>query len=317
MDKSKIGLQNQKQRACPNCDADKTELVIRLTAAEIAAGNWSYRHDYSSLLNIDAEQAYDIVRCSICDFVFAKTLPDSSFLDILYDQVINLNTERARNNYSGDFARRLSYLSILARFYNDQVEALKVLDYGAGFGQTSRLLASQDMTVTAYETSTLRRKDLAKLSIQVAASHMNIKEQGPFSVLICDNVLEHVPDPKQTLAFFKSISEPDGLLFISVPSCEPTELEQLVSSQARSLNPWEHLNYFNIRHLDAMAKAQGWIPLSAHEIKSNIDIGLRSEPRFNARFKNACASSLRLLKFVFNAKPIESVNCRFYRLIAD
>lgn len=305
------------KRLCPNCNTEPNSLITSLTAQEVADANWSYRDDFATLLKIGAEETFDIVRCNECQFIYTGALPDAEFLHTLYDRVIDLNSDSSRLRYSHDYARRLSYLSTLARLHSDQINDLKMLDYGAGFGQTSRLLAAQGIDVVAFETSALRRNDLAKIPIHVADSKTKIIEQGPYSVVICDNVLEHVPNPKAELAFFKSVIKRGGILFISVPSYEPTELDRLISSQHMSLNPWEHLNYFDVKHLDAMTEEFDWVPLSAAASKSNIDIGLRPEPQLTSRLKNACASAIRLAKFAVNGKSLETVNCRFYRLRVD
>jgi 2-polyprenyl-3-methyl-5-hydroxy-6-metoxy-1,4-benzoquinol methylase/rubredoxin len=298
-------------RICPCCGAQASHAIVSISAQQIADNNWSYRENYRSLLNLSGDELYDIVKCSECDFIYSKNLPSPEFLGLVYDQVIDLNTEQALAQYKNEHPRRLNYLSILSHLVSDNTSDLKALDFGAGFGQTSKIMQALDIDVVAYETSALRRSSLSELGINTVSTIDQIIKNGPYSVIICDNVLEHVPDPNTVIELFESISHANTIVFISVPSYEKQEVNR---SLDMSLNPWEHLNYFDKQHLDIMLAKHNFEVIPADQLGAEINIGLRIESSSIARLKNAAISCLRLLRFVANGTSVDSVNRRFYRL---
>jgi len=301
-------------RHCQSCDSNSSETLISIKAQDIANNNWSYRKDFDLLLNISGNDTFDIVTCSDCGFIYSKQLPNDTFLNILYDQVIDLKRPHALKLIKHEYPRRLHYLSIVSHLLNDNSENVKVLDFGAGFGQTSKMMQAQGMQVVAYDTSDLRCNELSKSGIRVIKTESEIIENGPYALIICDNVLEHVPNPKMVIELFKLISKTDTILFISVPSYEKENRDYCVSNLDMSLNPWEHLNYFDQKHLDAMLSTHGFFPIPADQLGNNINIGLRHEASLFKRMKNGLATFFRLLSFIRKGVAIESVNSRFYRL---
>jgi len=285
-----------------------------MSARQIANNNWSYRDNYQSLLKLSGDELYDIVKCTECDFIYSKDLPSPDFLSLVYDKVIDLSSEQSLAQYKNEYSRRLDYLSILSRLLNDNTMALKALDFGAGFGQTSKIMQALGVDVAAYETSALRRSSLSELGINTVSSIEQIIQNGPYSVIICDNVLEHVPEPNKVIELFESISQANTIVFISVPSYEKHEVDRSVAALDMSLNPWEHLNYFDKQHLDLLLAKYNFDVIPASQLGADINIGLRCESNAFARLKNAAISCLRLLRFVAKGTCVESVNRRFYRL---
>jgi len=259
------------------------------------------------------DENFDIVKCNVCQFIYADQQPNRTFLDTLYDEVIDLNSQSAARHYRNEFSRRCHYLACLARLLEDQTDGVKALDFGAGFGQTSKLMSAQNIDVIAFETSALRQQQLQDMSIKVACSTDEMISAGPYDVVICDNVLEHVANPKECLKLFRSVMQPNAVLFISVPSYEPSQITSLVQQRDMSLNPWEHLNYFSLAHLDKISLDCGFSAISTSHITNNIDIGLRAETTLLPRLKNSAASALRLIQFVLSGTSVQSVNNRFYR----
>lgn len=305
------------RRPCPCCSGQTSKTLTNISVKEIAANNWSYRKDITSLLNVTMDDSFEIVKCSECAFIYSKHLPSDDFLNILYDQVIDLSSKQALINYKDEYPRRLRYLSSLSHLLNDTAQNIKVLDFGAGFGQTSKILQAQGMQVIAYETSSLRRTDLLHSGINTISTENELIENGPYSVIICDNVLEHVPNPDMVIRLFKSVSTLNTILFVSVPSYEPKDVDHYIKTTDMSLNPWEHLNYFDISHLDNFLIKHNFDVISNVELKSTINLGLRAELNTLKRLKNGISSFFRLIKFMQTGLSVESVNSRFYRFTFD
>ena len=105
----------------------------------------------------------------------------------------------------------------------------RVLDIGSGYGGVCVASARAGATAVGIEVnSTLR--DLAVLHLAdapgLAVSFMAIDAMewaplsrlGRFDVVICDNVIEHVPNPSVLLAHARRLLEPAGLLYLTAPN---------------------------------------------------------------------------------------------------
>ena len=99
-----------------------------------------------------------------------------------------------------------------------------VLDVGCGGGLASEALALRGARVTAIDASQdmidvakLHSKE-ANLSIEYKISHANDFASGNgemFDVITCFEMLEHVPNPRDTLAVLCTMIRPGGILVCS------------------------------------------------------------------------------------------------------
>ncbi|MDO9512335.1 MAG: methyltransferase domain-containing protein [Bacteroidales bacterium] len=99
----------------------------------------------------------------------------------------------------------------------------KVLDIGCGNGNISYQLAKSGYTVTGI--------DISSEAIEYANKHFthpnatftvhsvyDIKTPNAFDVIICSEVLEHLPVPGNMLATMKKLLTPQGICIITVPN---------------------------------------------------------------------------------------------------
>jgi len=197
------------------------------------------------------------------------------------------------------------------------------LDYGCGFGFTARLLAEVGYRVIAFDPSRARRITAATLdsSISIVETDDDVLRLGPYQIVVIDNVLEHVPDPIRVIGSIAQVCAKEALAYLSVPSYEPHRVKRLLQDHRAgrlndmALNPWEHLNYFNLAILDCAMNRFGFSPVRAADEKVGfVDIGLRPESRRLARLKNVLASAIRLVRYAEVGRGVDSVENRLYRL---
>lgn len=99
---------------------------------------------------------------------------------------------------------------------------LKILCYGDGLGFESTYLAGLGHDVTYQEVSKpaieiareVARLNDVEITIQPDQSQFQAEE---FDVIVCCDVLEHLPDPPAQVVEFESWLKPDGLLIINAP----------------------------------------------------------------------------------------------------
>lgn len=123
----------------------------------------------------------------------------------------------SRNNVAYYYALRMLH------YYFSDFSQLKVLDVGCGVGSLSLYLAAQGADVTGIDVS----KRAIRIATQ-AAQHNNFKNlqfkhqqlkdvTGTFDLIICTEVIEHIPNDSEFAKQLYSKLKPDGYLFLTTP----------------------------------------------------------------------------------------------------
>jgi SAM-dependent methyltransferase len=310
-------LQN---RNCPLCRSERRRELFAMSAEDIFAANWSYHRHAIASLRLSPGQSFPIVRCLDCAFVYAGLLPANEFLSTVYDEVIDTVAARAHSFSAASMSSRMLYLSRLLRLLSMDEGRRSILDFGCGFGPTLSLLATVgSVSAMGFDSSALRIEELRTRGFRASNRLEDLDNSAPFHAVILDNVLEHMPDPRQTLDQVAGWCAEDAVVFVGVPehSAALVEEQRVALGQGRSasmeINPWEHLNYFDAQHLDALMTGAGFSAVKQAEIPGEVEVGLRAETQFKTRQKNAAASMMRLAKYAWTGALPQNMNARFYR----
>jgi SAM-dependent methyltransferase len=298
-------------------------MVFNLEVDQFCRTNWSYNADYRTILGIEDSEYFPIDRCLQCRFVYARFLPSAEFLNKVYEDVINRKIAEKASWELHDLARRLGYIRklLLMLGHHDR----PVLDFGCGFGATTRLLADCGLKTVAYDPSRIRVEFVQKRCAEALVAHdlKDLEENGPYAGVILDNVLEHTPDPDIVIRFIGGLMTHGAIVYLSVPSYEEANIRQLKRDvegnrlSEMTLNPWEHLNYFDVEHLDGLMKKYCLVPLRRYELPGPVEIGLRPESVPSRRIRNSIASVRRLFWYAVNGTAVDGVNDRFYRYAGE
>ena len=304
-------------RPCPVCQGVRQAPIVRLTGLQIIAGNWSYRQSNWSWHEAFLSHAFPIGRCADCGFVYAGTELPETFLDYVYDELIDCHAARREAFSITSLANRMSYLSILFRLISPPA---KILDFGCGFGATLSLMANAaGIGSVGFETSPRRATELRAGGYAIEDNLAALRDHAPFSGLILDNVLEHLPNPWETVSFLRELCAQGGVIYVSVPdghglySSSSAPIVKGGQPAPMELNPWEHLNYFTVEHLDRMMASAGFSPIRQAGLPSEVAIGLRPDRNVTRRLKNTLASVHRSLRYGLTGDALRNVNRRFYR----
>ena len=275
--------------------------------------------NYRGLLGLEGKTYFPIDRCLHCGFIYARLLPSAEFLSKVYDLVISAEIAEKASWGLRDLARRTEYIGTLLCLLRDD-HCQTILDFGCGFGATTKLLTDCGIKVVAYDPSPVRVDAVKKRCTEALVTNdlNTVQANAPYAAVILDNVLEHVPQPHLLIEYIGGILGSGAIAYLSVPSYEESTVRRLQGDLQRNdlaemtINPWEHLNYFNIKHLDWLMAKHKMTPLRSYEIPG-VEIGLRPESKLSRRIGNGIATSFRLLWYALSGRATESVQKRFYR----
>jgi SAM-dependent methyltransferase len=212
-----------------------------------------------------------LVRCSACGLVRLHPVPTPAELSAVYDGGDYYTTEPARlrqglvarlqdavlRTYWGYPGTRsaaerwlgpLVLLPLRRRFLPVPFPgSLPVLDIGCGNGQRLLELQNHGCSQLVGLEPTAGAAEQARLAtradIRTAVLEETELPDGHFGLIIMNQVLEHVPSPKETLAQVRQLMRPDGRLYLTVPNYGSWEA-RLFGSAWSGLQIPEHLHHF-------------------------------------------------------------------------
>ena len=167
------------------------------------------------------------------------------------------------------FENRLDRFFEIVHNHLDCKSSPRLLDIGCGEGFTSAYFFRKGFIVNSMDYS---GEGIAKQNPEILANHevgdifdnLNAKIEAnlKFDVLILQNVLEHVIDPRNLCSMMQSLLADSGLALITVPNdfsqAQLSALEQGFIDKEFWVSPPDHLNYFNTHTLTDFLGSQGW-----------------------------------------------------------
>jgi SAM-dependent methyltransferase len=210
-------------------------------------------------------QAFNIFRCRNCGTGFLNPPPSADYLKKVYavsghglTKAITLaeveESERLFPNSSID-AERIARLGVLANSSTSK----RALDVGSGYGWGTKALMARGYEVVAINPSALEAVVFQDMNnfLPIPVMLDDYVPDGRFGVVYLSQVLEHIVDPRPTVARLASLLEPGGALVIAVPNFESISVKLLGTKDNSCLWVPEHVNYFTKRGLVTLLQQEG------------------------------------------------------------
>lgn len=304
-------------RSCPACGCTESDRLLEPDAQALFASNWSYRREAADRRPASPDR-FPIVACRACGFTFASLAPTEAFNRWVYDDLIDGAAAQRANLDPRSMAWKMTRLGALLQLSANGRDPVRVLDLGCGFGPSLRLLSAMpSVHALGFDTSCARIAALRSLGLRATSDWREVEAAAPFDAIVLDNVLEHLPDPAGLLASMGRCCAPGAIVFASVPDASGAQHPRGIASAGAALpmavNPWEHLNYFDLAFLDRFMRQAGFDALPASELPTPVDIGLRPSTSLGKRLANAAASLVRLTTYALKGEAVASTTTRFYR----
>jgi 2-polyprenyl-3-methyl-5-hydroxy-6-metoxy-1,4-benzoquinol methylase len=204
---------------CPYCNGERTRIV------QWKNGLWQLR------------------RCDDCslNFRFPKDDPGESlgFYQKKYqqDNVTDLPREEDINFHISDHFKSVGRdLTTHLKTIRGMVPTGSVLDYGCSWGYGVYQFDQAGYQATGFEISRPRVEYGKRMLNANLTSEIDTLPSNAFNAIYSAHVLEHIPEPKTTLATFSRLLKPGGKLFLYVPNCSGDQARRLGVKWGQMIN---------------------------------------------------------------------------------
>lgn len=286
-------------RTCVCCGAEYLSAAPAILMPFVAhrAFGWTPVHIDASwgLRTVESGNAYALCNsllCVRCGLLFLDIRFSDDEMHRLYAGYRGDDYCSLRERYEPGYVARNRALSV-ARGHRREVEAFllphlgtppaRVLDWGGDTGLNAPFLG-EACGVDVFDISEnapvdgARRVDLDS----VRSAH--------YDLIVCSQVLEHLPNPHEALMEIREALSPRSLLYVEVPLEKVMEFH--ASDPLRHKRHWhEHVNFFSRASLEALMARSG---LKVEELRvarvrveadecSIFQLACRRDPQFDRR----------------------------------
>lgn len=219
--------------------------------------------EYCSIDQKTTETRY----CRRCDFVFFRRRLTDAEASRLYTNYrgeeynrIRLDVEPSYSSFINLFDNHLSAYYIervrdyigLVEIYPELGEVKNILDFGGDGSIPARVFPNAEIEIDDLN----------------AGSSSN---RSKYEMIFTSNVFEHLSDPVPVLKKLSDRLEPEGIIFIDVPSPSQASLNEGLLWQQKHggelYEMHEHITHFSKRSLGLLVRAAGMVPLFEHKLR--------------------------------------------------
>ena len=203
----------------------------------------------------ELEKPDKIVRCMTCGLVFA--IPEAPMKEITQDYVGMEDRE-----YLKEEKGRRAQADIILDKIAKAKKSGKLLDIGCGPGFFLDQAKRRGWEVQGVDLSRWSRdhaKEYFNIDVyQGFLAEARFEDRG-FDVIVMNDVIEHLEDPKSVLKEIRRILKNDGVIYISTPDIQ-SFLSRLLRAKWWGINKY-HLFYFSKKTLEKLFDEVGFKPL--------------------------------------------------------
>lgn len=239
---------------CPVCGGRSSQPAFRRSSTVTDVGS----SDLTPAADTFGVTIDTVVRCVDCGHGSLASRPSSEVLDHAYGSVVDDDTVEEEQ---AQVATSLRDLAEVGRLTGETRGRL--LDIGCWTG--SLLVAAGELgwdaegvdpSSWAVERATQRGVRACEASID------GIEQRGPYQVVTCCDVLEHLVDPGAALERIHALLEPGGVLFATVPD-GGSLVARMLGRRWWSVLPM-HVQYFTKTSLESLLRRRGFEVLVTH-----------------------------------------------------
>lgn len=206
--------------------------------------------DSWGLKTIKNGSAYSICNslyCSDCGFLFLDIRFSEAELNSLYDGYRGQRYTELRESYEPGYKTRndslnagINYISDIEAFLSPYVSfPIRLLDWGGDTGKNTPFKANNNL----FHIFDIGSKPVVE-GAKVVDRDTILSTK--YDLIICSNVLEHVPYPPELILDMKTAMGQDTVLYIEVPLEDIVRVSEPCADLSRIKKHWhEHINFYS------------------------------------------------------------------------
>ena len=215
--------------------------------------------------SLDFVDSYNVIECTFCGFKHLIPIPSPTFLTKVYTKEFYGKT---KPDYFKKQKKDLKWWDMVFEERYEMIEKLlpkakrSILDIGSGPGFFLKFGKDRGWETRGVEPSISAVKYSRSLGLDVANNFFGDKltrKLGTFDAVHMHGVLEHLPNPKETIKICYSLLNKGGVLSTSVAN-DYNPLQLIVKNSLKIRKWWvvpsQHINYFNISSITSLVKLQ-------------------------------------------------------------
>jgi SAM-dependent methyltransferase len=161
----------------------------------------------------------------------------------------------------------------LLQKYLAGVSARRILDVGPGYASFSRTAArvtgAKEITFLDFDQTVLawQMEECRKCGVDAVAVTLRLDEKdlstlpGPYDLIHCQEVLEHLPNAPAMLNALRKQLSPDGRIIVTVPTRVSERWLKVLNPAYMRDDPFGHINEYTRKGLIFLLEAAGLEPL--------------------------------------------------------
>ncbi|MDR0735673.1 MAG: class I SAM-dependent methyltransferase [Zoogloeaceae bacterium] len=240
-----MGIEKTAMRPCPICNETRVEILHRL--------------HFHLARNTPLPEAYDLVGCPHCGFVYADTTGNQADYDRYYTEFSRYE-DAATASGGADNEADARRLEETARWLEKHIAPeMRVMDIGCGNGGLLKALSRRGAPIRASGIDPAPRcvRRLIDEGFAAHPGHLaHLPENcGTHDLIILSHVLEHVVNLSGALLAVRRLLAPHGKLYVETPDASRYHLENLPPFYF--FDP-EHINHFDAASLKCLGAKNAW-----------------------------------------------------------
>lgn len=251
---------------CRLCASTRIESLINLDGFPKAA-----QHFISSLEETEGDQPITLMVCQCidCGLIQLKNEPVSYYKDVITAASLSKGSKENLVNEWRPFMKKYNILG------KDAIEV------GAGKGDFLEVLERLDVNAYGIEHSLENIEECKKKKLKVERAYLTELPEDynkKYSLVVCNNFLEHQPETKNYLSCLRNLVSDDGVIYISVPN-----VDYLLEKKCLYEFVADHLVYFTEKTLRKAMEINGFNILESYKKNNGNDLVViaKSETRIN------------------------------------
>ena len=245
------------RKKCPYCKSINLKFLYRANYNTNIFKNFFVEYyNNKEILDILKFNVYEISECIKCNGLFQKFIPDNNLSYYVYEKLISYKKSfnKKKNIALTNYKEYLLDSEIIKKLFKKENNQIKILEFGCGWGFWAKFMKELNFNVDAIEISDTRLDFLKKNRIQ---NYKNINElDKKYDLIFSNQVLEHIPNPFQTMKDLCNKLNTNGFMYHKFPSSFnfKKKLSKNYKPQKDCAHPLEHINIYTKKSFLIMVK---------------------------------------------------------------